>query len=162
VIVLIFLPQLSCAPFPLAPADPVADNLRLSIAEGPLSDGAYKADLSLAYKAPTKMSPGQITSIHLLVRNMSQFVWPYIGQTDGRYQIRVGNRWLNQHGRIIEDGRGGLPYDLSPGGVAEVLLVITAPAVPGAYTVDVDLVQEQVAWFSEKGSEKLRFSILVE
>lgn len=160
--VILILAQVSCAPGSLAPADPVADNLSLTSVHGPLPGAAYKARLSLAYEEPGQMLPGQRRTIHLLVRNASQLIWPYSAEFDGRYQIKAGNRWLGQDGNSKEDGRGALPYDLTPGASAEVLLVITAPATSGNYILEFDMVQEQVAWFSEKGSEKLRMSLLVE
>ncbi|MDQ1706845.1 MAG: hypothetical protein QOJ88_56, partial [Pyrinomonadaceae bacterium] len=43
-----------------------------------------------------------------------------------------------------------------------VPLTITAPKTPGEYTLEVDLVQEQVAWFHDKGSASARVKIKVE
>jgi hypothetical protein len=154
--------MLSCTSLSVAPKDPLADELRLTSAMGPLPDEAYKAILSVAYEAPGKILAGQRTTIHLLVNNASQTIWPYRGQPDGRYQVRAANRWRDQNGITLEDARGELPYDLRPGAIAEVLLFIRAPSVRGNYTLEFDLVQEQVAWFSQKGSEKLRMDVLVE
>jgi uncharacterized membrane protein len=51
--------------------------------------------------------------------------------------------------------------DLKPGEETEVPLVITAPKDPGEYTLEVDLLQEQVAWFSDKGSPTAKAKITV-
>lgn len=59
------------------------------------------------------------------------------------------------------DGRYGLARDLKPGEETEVALAITAPKEPGDYILDVDLVQEQVAWFHEKGSPTARAKVTV-
>jgi hypothetical protein len=59
------------------------------------------------------------------------------------------------------DGRYGISKDLRPGEETEVPLAITAPASPGDYILEVDLVQEQVAWFSDKGSHTARVKVTV-
>ncbi|HZE70441.1 MAG TPA: hypothetical protein VE135_13065 [Pyrinomonadaceae bacterium] len=151
-----------CRSLVAAPPDATADNLTLTSATGPLPPAAYKAGLSFAYEPPARMHPGERASLHLLVKNLSSSVWPYAGQADGKYHIRLGNRWLGSNGATTDDGRGSLSYDLRPGDEAEVLIVVTAPRQPGDYTVVFDLVQEQVAWFSQTGSETLRLKITVE
>jgi uncharacterized membrane protein len=57
--------------------------------------------------------------------------------------------------------RSGLPRDLRPGEEAEIPLAITAPSAPGDYTLQIDLVQEMVSWFAEKGSEAPKFKVKV-
>jgi hypothetical protein len=161
VAVIFLVAQVSCK-LSVAPADPIADNLSLTSADGPLPGEAYRARLSLAYEAPDKMRAGQSAAVHLLVKNVSQLAWPSSGQPDGKYQIRVGNRWLDQSGNAVDDARSGLAYDLRPGDTAEVLIVVNAPVARGSYILEFDLVHEQVTWFSEKGSEPLRVIVSVE
>ena len=152
----------SCRHVSIAPTDPTAVNLSLTSATGPLPAEAYRARLSFAYEIPEKVRAGERASIHVLVKNESQLAWPYSGQTDGKYQIRVGNRWLDQSGKALDDARGALAYDLRPGDIAEVRIIAKAPVTRGSYTLELDLVQEQVTWFSEKGSEPLRVKVAVE
>jgi len=59
------------------------------------------------------------------------------------------------------DGRIGLAKDLRPNEETEVSLAITAPTNPGNYVLDVDMVQEQVSWFHDKGSPTARTNITV-
>ena len=40
-------------------------------------------------------------------------------------------------------------------------LAITAPKEPGNYILEVDLVQEQVAWFRDKGSPTAQTKVTV-
>ena len=74
-----------------------------------------------------------------------------------------GNRWLKPDGSLITamDGRHGLDKNLKPGEETEVPLQITAPKEPGDYILEVDLVQEQVAWFLDKGSPTAKTKITV-
>ena len=82
---------------------------------------------------------------------------------DNKFYIAAGNRWLKADGSLLTDmdGRYGIGKDLSPGQETEVPLLITAPKDPGEYTLEVDLVQEQVAWFSDKGSPTAKTKIMV-
>ena len=59
------------------------------------------------------------------------------------------------------DGRYGIGKDLKPGEETEVPLLVAAPKEPGEYILEVDLVQEQVGWFSEKGSPTARAKVTV-
>ncbi len=146
----------------LAPADPVVDNLKLTHATGPLPDAAFKAQLSFAYQFPDVVSVNRRLNVNLLVKNLSQISWPFGGQRDGKYKVQVGNRWLDSSGSQKEDAKGELPYDLQPGDTAEVFMVITTPQTPGSYTLEFDLVQEQVTWFRDHGSATLSVTLLVQ
>jgi hypothetical protein len=154
--------QIGCSKAAYAPPDPIADNLKLTRATAPLPNEAFKAVISFAYEPPVRLHAGEEASIHVLVRNVSTLGWPSVGQPDGKYRIELGNRWLDQNGNSRDDGRGPLSYDLEPGDVAEVLLVVTVPDRPGDYVLEFDLVQEEVAWFGGRGSGTLRQSVRVE
>jgi hypothetical protein len=60
------------------------------------------------------------------------------------------------------DGRYGISKDLAPGEETELPLGVTAPKDPGEYFLEIDVVQEGVAWFSDKGSPtaKTRISVV--
>ena len=56
----------------------------------------------------------------------------------------------------------GLDVDLQivpPGLEWPVLMTMRAPAEPGRYVGEIDLVHEGISWFGDKGSPTLRFSI---
>ena len=59
------------------------------------------------------------------------------------------------------DGRIGIGKDLNPGEETEVSLLVQAPKDPGEYELEVDLVQEQVAWFHDKGSPTVKTKVTV-
>ena len=61
------------------------------------------------------MHPGERASVHLLLTDLSSVAWPYSGEQSGKYQIRVGDRWIDRNGNAQDDGRGLLSYDLKPG-----------------------------------------------
>jgi len=160
--VLLIVTQVSCTRPGIAPADPTADNLSLTSTHAPLPQDAFKARISFAYETPAKVRAGEKLSVHILVKNASNVLWPYAGELDGKYQIRLGNRWVDQNGKTTDDGRGALSYDLRPGDETEVVIVVSAPTTPGEYDLELDLVQEQVAWFAERGSEGLGVKVTVQ
>ncbi len=158
----LLLAQIGCSMLAIAPADPIAENLSLTSAHAPLPQNAFKARISFAYETPEKLRAGEKLSVHMLVKNASNVLWPYAGELDGKYQIRLGNRWLDQNGKTTDNGRGALSYDLRPGDETEVVIVLSAPTTPGEYNLEFDLVQEQVTWFGQMGSESLRQKLAVE
>jgi len=133
----------------------------------PLPDKAFKAEITLV-DPPAKLRVGQKETIQVKVRNASEVMWWSRGarlntRPDNKFFLAVGNRWLKADGSLLTnmDGRYGLPKDLAAGDEAQVSLQVTAPKEPGEYTLEVDMLQEQVAWFSEKGSQTARTKITV-
>lgn len=135
-----------------------------ALANGPLPDSAFKANISVA-SPPTKLRPGQKEILEVVVKNMSEANWPAHGRSgDGYFQVNLGNVWFDsKDARITENPyvRSGLPNDLKPGESVTVSLEITAPGTPGDYTLQIDLVQEMVSWFAEKGNNSPKFKVKV-
>jgi hypothetical protein len=109
------------------------------------------------------LNVGRQATVRIKVRNIGDSVWPAVGQDDGRYQVRLGNHWLDANNLLVvlDDGRTALPHDLEPGREIELPLTITAPDRPGEYILEIDMVQEYIAWFEEAGSETLRINVSV-
>ncbi len=149
------------------PSDNTASAPAVSKTPGPLPDAAFKAQLTLP-EAPAKLRAGQKETVQVRIRNASDVFWWSRGgevndRSDNWFYIAAGNRWLKPDGSLVTDmdGRYGISKDLKPGEETEVPLVVTAPKEPGDYLLEVDLVQEQVAWFSDKGSPTARAKVTV-
>ncbi|MET0650369.1 MAG: hypothetical protein ABW208_27490 [Pyrinomonadaceae bacterium] len=134
---------------------------------GPLPDAGFKAQLSLP-DAPAKLRVGQKENVQVHIKNASDVYWWSRGgevndRNDNWFYIAAGNRWLKPDGTLVTDmdGRYGISKDLRPGEETEIPLAVTAPKEPGEYILEVDLVQEQVAWFSDKGSPTARAKVTV-
>ncbi|MEW6154011.1 MAG: class I SAM-dependent methyltransferase [Actinomycetota bacterium] len=110
-----------------------------------------------------RFRPGARRRISLLVGNASAWAWPVAGTADGRLGVRVANQWRADGGRVVrrDDGRETLPRDLAPDQTVKVELAVEAPRVPGRYQLVLDLVQEDVAWFSDRGSPPLSVPVTV-
>lgn len=134
---------------------------------GPLPDGGFKAQLTLP-DPPAKLRAGQKETVQVRVKNASDVMWwaqgGEVNEGQGnKYYLAAGNRWLKPDGKLVTDmdGRHGILKNLKPGEESDVPLVITAPKEPGDYLLEIDLIQEQVAWFSDKGSPTARAKVTV-
>jgi hypothetical protein len=72
----------------------------------------------------------------------------------------VGGRVYGGGEPLGETQRALIPRDVYPGEKVCVELKFKLPA-PGTYRVDVDLVDEEICWFAERGSPTLSFTIEV-
>ena len=135
---------------------------------GPLPTNAFKAQITLP-DPPAKMRAGEKATVTVRVRNASDAQWFARGAVvntnpGNRFYIAAGNRWLKADGQTLVtdmDGRYGIAHDLKPGEEEEVPLTVTAPKEPGEYVLEVDLVQEAVSWFSDKGSPTAKAKVTV-
>ena len=134
---------------------------------GPLPDSGFRAQIT-APDPPERLRTGQVAIINIKVKNTSDLTWYQRGgvttdRTDNKFYIAAGNRWLDKDGKLTSEteGHNGIPKDLKPGEETEMTLQITAPKQPGEWTMQLDLVQEGVAWFSERGSPVTNVKIQV-
>ena len=132
-----------------------------------LPDNGFKAVIEIP-NAPTKLRTGQKETIQVKVKNGSDVMWYARGAAvntnpGNKFYLAAGNRWLTSSEQLVTDmdGRYGLNKDLRPGEETEVPLLITAPKEPGDYVLEVDIVQEQVAWFHDKGSPTAKVKVTV-
>ena len=132
-----------------------------------LPSSAFKAQITLI-DPPAKLRAGQKETVRVKVKNVSDVQWWSRGarvntRPDNKFYLAVGNRWLKTDGSVLTnmDGRYGIGANLAPGEEAEMPLTVTAPKDPGEYTLDIDVIQEGVAWFNDKGSPTARAKITV-
>ncbi len=138
------------------------------VAEGPprkpapLSASAFRAEIR-AISPPQQLSPRQMATVRLRVKNTSDVKWLTAERTGAAFQLRLGNHWLNETGKVVtnDDGRATLMKDLAPGEETEFELTINAPKVAGRYLLEVDMLQEGVSWFGLLGSPTTRLPITI-
>src|SRR5664280_3681080 len=80
--------------------------------------------------------------------NVSGIDWPA-----GSW-LAAGNHWSSDDGtaEIRDDGRAAMHEGLAAGQALLVQLAVTAPTAPGSYVLQIDLVEERVTWFVDRGS----------
>jgi len=125
-----------------------------------LPDDGYSARLE-PIDAPTTLRPGEPAIVRLTVTNDSRHELAH-DIPAGRH-ISIANHWLRSNGavEVADDGRAMLPETLRPGASCEAQLTVRAPLEPGDRILEIDLVQERVCWFAEKGSRTARLPIVI-
>ena len=133
----------------------------------PLANEGFKAQINLV-APPPKLRAGESAVLRVKLKNDSPVIWWARGaqvnmRSDNKFYIAAGDRWLKADGSLVTDmdGRYGIGKDLQPGEEIEVPLKIVAPKDPGEYTLEVDLLQEGVAWFHDKGSPTAKAKVTV-
>ena len=119
----------------------------------PLRSAACRARIALVDPLPS-FAAGVSETLRVRVCNASPDTWSGARVPQAAGQLRLGNHWLDRRGHpiAIDDGRAPLPRDVPPGETVECTLEVRPPRRPGAYILELDMVQEGVAWFAEKGS----------
>jgi hypothetical protein len=119
----------------------------------------YLAELQLL--GVDEFVAGQVAGLRVKVTNHGYLTWPSVA-SDPSHPVRLSYHWIDADGNVVtHDGlRTELPREL---GTGESLLMrpsILAPPIPGTYTLVLDLLQEHVTWFADRGSPPLKISAL--
>lgn len=125
-----------------------------------LPASAFRARITPA-ESSVRVDAGTQFSVVAMVENCGDVPWP--SGSSGAYPVHFGNHWRDEGGRMIaeDDARAALRDDLFPGARTTLTLDVTAPVQPGRYTLELDMVQEHMAWFGNKGSPTAQIPVLV-
>lgn len=136
---------------------PTPDPYKIGV--GPLKDDHAAAKYKLGpqtyppYGASYSPDPGfafltvnQTTFVTVTVKNLSSQTWPAGGA------FHLAYHWYRGGGEIVHEGaRTLMPAAVAPGGSVTLNAKVTAPPSAGLAALRWDMVQENVAWFSDKG-----------
>ncbi|HEY8547206.1 MAG TPA: hypothetical protein VIL36_19230 [Acidimicrobiales bacterium] len=138
-------PPANGGPDPVA-GTPVAGPPGQPTTDGRLPDDAYRVGWTPLY-GDRRMAPGEVRPVYVRVENQGSAVWPW--GLDQPPEIRVSYHWWTPGGDLVdyEGHRSPLPCRLGPGESTIVPVWVQAPAEPGAYVLELDLVHEHVRWF---------------
>ena len=104
------------------------------------------------------------TAVAFAVRlvNAGDTTWLHEPQPGGG-QVRLGGHLWGGDGRLHDSDflRASLPRSVAPGETLEVSCSFDAPSVPGRYRLELDMVDEGIAWFAGRGSASLDVDLLV-
>ena len=135
------------------------------IALEPLPPGGYRAriaELGSAGPGPRDVVAGTPVPLRLTVENAGTSTW-----SEGQ-RVRLGFQWFaagavdGADRDVVDDGqRVRLDSAIAPGETVTVECALDVPHRAGAFTVEVDLLQENVAWFKDHGSMPLRLDVVV-
>jgi 2-polyprenyl-3-methyl-5-hydroxy-6-metoxy-1,4-benzoquinol methylase/glycosyltransferase involved in cell wall biosynthesis len=125
--------------------------------------GALRARFTLRDSLPSQIEPGAKLEIPITIRNTGDTLW-LSGQTVRAGVVMPGIRIMDHSGAIVSESHGQpmLPRAVPPGQAIALDIQFAAPAKPGTYLVKIDLVDQHVCWFEERGSQPLLFEFEVE
>ncbi len=117
-----------------------------------LPANAWRASLKCEADTLSWISASRQT-LAVRVTNISNAIW----RSTGQRLLMLGNHWLDRNGAMLrlDDGRVLVPESLAPDQTAQLELELETPPQAGDYLLELDLVQEGVAWFKDKGSASL-------
>jgi glycosyltransferase involved in cell wall biosynthesis/2-polyprenyl-3-methyl-5-hydroxy-6-metoxy-1,4-benzoquinol methylase len=123
--------------------------------------GTLRARILARTSPPETVTAGASFKLPITFINVGDTLW-LTGQTVRNGLVMPGVKITDEAKKLVGENHGPLlPRAVAPGRSLTLDLLIHAPAQPGAYTVKVDLVDQKVCWFEEKGSEPLLFAIEV-
>lgn len=105
--------------------------------------------------APDSVAAGEGFLVLARLHNASPHPWG----DRGNVRVRIGYRWLDAEGS--EPAAQDLPGPVAPGEALEAWVHVQGPAEPGSHVLELDLVYEPIAWFSERGAETCRVEVTV-
>lgn len=134
--------------------------------KGPYTSSSLHPHALLADIRPAARSidvqTGQRFAVEVAVRNLTGTVWLHEG-VRGRGAVSLGARLLQGATResLGEAGRVPLPDDVGHGVEVALTLRGVAPSAPGEYVLRLDMHDEGIAWFSERGSAPIDIALRV-
>jgi len=109
------------------------------------TSGVYNASYGTE-ATPHSMSVNQTVYVTINVANNGTKTWTVAGN------FHLSYHWAQSNVVVVEDGaRTNLPFDLPSCVGTSPLAKLVAPPAPGTYTLEWDMVEEGVTWFSTKG-----------
>jgi len=114
------------------------------------------------FSAPAEVERGRLLSVRVGVMNCGPSIWP-ASVEDGDYPVRLGYRWsgTSEPDGSYDGHRINLPRPVRPNESVVCEFDVEPPETPGDYFLQLNLVQEHVAWFQDKGCKSLEHRVRV-
>jgi 2-polyprenyl-3-methyl-5-hydroxy-6-metoxy-1,4-benzoquinol methylase/glycosyltransferase involved in cell wall biosynthesis len=127
------------------------------------SPAVLQAEISLRDATPVRVKVGEEFQVAVSVTNKGDTVW-LTGQSVRAGLVMPGVRIMNSEGETVSERHGHpmLPRAVAPGQTVELLIECVAPTLAGTYSAKIDLVDQHVCWFEERGSTPLIFTLTVD
>jgi SAM-dependent methyltransferase len=124
--------------------------------------GLLRATLELHRPTlPVRARGGSLIPVSLRATNIGNTTWLRAAADVG--QVLLGAHLLDGQRRllVLDYARTPLPRDVAPLQAVELEAALAAPLPPGRYMIELDLVDEGVAWFGALGSPTVGFELEV-
>jgi hypothetical protein len=108
-----------------------------------------------------ELSTSAVAALPLRITNTGNTLWLHEPRPEGGF-VAVGGHLYDENGALLRQDlfRTPLPRSIEPGGTVDVVCRFAAPGAPGRYRVELDLVDEAVAWFGSRGSPTLDLALI--
>jgi len=122
-----------------------------------LPEAAFSAGIEAQIQ--TEWLAGGTAMIPLRVKNTSPVSWSAHEQSG----LIAANHWLDKNEKPLQwlDGYVPITETVLPEQVLTVMLPVAVPQNPGTYILEIDLAEQGIAWFKEKGSKPYRLTVVV-
>ncbi len=110
---------------------------------------------------PRKMRAGDVVEGMVEVRNDNRIPWRPAGSTSKG--VNFSYHWYTQRGDLLvkEGTRSVLPNVVEPGQSVEINFNVTTPPEAGIFKLELDMLQEGIAWFSSLGNPGPAFEVTI-
>jgi SAM-dependent methyltransferase len=141
----------------------VADGAPASSVPDSRKPGVLRAEFSFIDSPPHRIDAGAKLNLAIRIRNTGDTLW-LNGQTLRQGVVMPGVTIRNEAGEIVSEihGHPMLPRAVAPGQAFAIDIPCQVPSEPGTYTVKIDLVDQHICWFEERGSQPLVFKVEAE
>src|SRR5205085_3902059 len=102
----------------------------------------------VSHSVPSIMQIGHTYSVSVTMQNIGRTAWPAVVPAGQQPQYRLGSR-NTQDNSVWGTGRVNLPYDVPASGNVTFSFNVTAPATPGVYNFQWQMLDEGYVWLGE-------------
>ncbi len=140
----------------------VADDAPASSVPDSRKPGLLRAEFEFIDSPPRRLAAGEKLNLAIRIRNTGDTLW-LNGQTLRLGVVMPGVTVRNEAGEIISEVHGHpmLPRAVAPGQSFAIDIPCPVPLEPGTYTIKIDLVDQHICWFEERGSQPVVLSFEV-
>jgi phosphoglycerol transferase MdoB-like AlkP superfamily enzyme len=124
----------------------------------------YRLNFSLTAETPRLLQAAEETAVPVAVTNTGSSAWDPERIHVSYHWLWLVPRELRYRSRTVpfqEGVRSTLPARVAPGGAQPIDARIVAPAVPGLYWLQWDMVDEGAAWFAQVAPRQPRRLVIV-
>ena len=140
----------------------VAEGAAASSVPDSRAPGLLRAELTLRSPWPERFALGETFRVDLQVRNAGDTLW-LGGGFLRRGGVTLGVKIFDEAGTVCDEfhGEPALPRAVAPNESFSVTIERRGPTAPGRYTLKIDLVDQYICWFEERGSTALYLPMVI-
>ena len=120
------------------------------------------AEITAQSEWQAQVTPGQTLRLKFTVKNTGDTLW-LVERAAPRGTVRLGCKIIDAQGVAVDEWHGApsLPGAMAPGEQAALLLERGAPVQCSAYTLKIDLLDQEICWFEQVGTRPLVLPFVV-